>query len=102
MSEHNVSVLCPHIAHAEMHIASTKKPPSVGRQKEASACAIVPVVNSGGGGIRTPGTREGTPVFETGAFNQAPPPHRGVADVLYLPLCPTFRTPGSNYGERAA
>ena len=55
---------------------------------------------SGGGGIRTPGTREGTPVFETGAFNQAPPPHRGVADVLYLPPCPAFRSSGSNYGER--
>lgn len=30
----------------------------------------------GGGGIRTPGTQKGTPVFETGAFSQAPPPHR--------------------------
>ncbi len=33
-------------------------------------------VGGGGGGIRTPGTREGPPVFETGAFDQALPPHR--------------------------
>lgn len=68
------------------------------RQTEGGVGVCVCI--SGGGGIRTPGTREGTPVFETGAFNQAPPPHRGVADVLYLSSCPTFRPPGSNYGER--
>ena len=32
---------------------------------------------SGGGGIRTPDTREGMPVFKTGAFNRsATPPFR--------------------------
>ena len=32
--------------------------------------------SSGGGGIRTPGIHTDPPVFETGAFSQALPPHR--------------------------
>lgn len=47
-------------------------PPSA---PEAGVLLSLPTL-SGGGGIRTPGTQKGTPVFETGAFSQAPPPHR--------------------------
>ena len=39
-------------------------------------------VSCGGGGIRTHDTREGMPVFKTGAFNQAPPPLRYSAPKL--------------------
>ena len=39
----------------------------------------------GGGGIRTPGTREGTSVFKTGAFNHsATPPERGRKNTMLL------------------
>ena len=44
---------------------AAKKPANPVKQRETQA------VRSGEGGIRTPGTREGTPVFETGTFGHS-------------------------------
>ena len=44
---------------------AAKKPANPVKQRETQA------VKSGEGGIRTPGTREGTPVFETGTFGHS-------------------------------
>ena len=42
------------------------------------ARAVAATIRSGGGGIRTRGPRERTPVFKTGAFDRsATPPGRG-------------------------
>ena len=51
---------------------------------------LVEVVRSrsGEGGIRTPGTREGTPVFETGALNPQASPDKQVTESA-IPVLPS-------------
>ena len=89
-----VSILVPRMFHKSCMLTRGRSVPRLDRRRRGArpkppSAGAERGYDGGGGGIRTPGTREGPPVFETGAFDQALPPHRLAVRATSTAICPT-------------